>query len=205
MRVSSNSIMTSAQSKIFGAEMKRRRGEVGMSTKEFARYVGISQAYVCNLESANRKPSPQLAEKIAEAFSTTVNEMLVPADDRVKEFREKYGATLRKHRMEKGLPCAVIAGALGIPVAVYKEYEQGLCSITDGNMWTLDTLLGIGEKPKAVENEVVVEVPAEIPAEICNIILEHVRDLQVSEDEQRAVWRYFTGLKLDAEERRLFG
>ena len=197
--------MTSAQSEVFGAEMKRRREEAGMSTKEFASYVGISQAYVCNLESANRKPSPQLAEKIAEAFGTTINEMLVSADDRVKEFREKYGATLKKHRMEKGLPCTVMAGALGIPVAVYKEYEQGLCSITDGNMWTLDTLLGIGEKPKVVEKEVVVEVPAEIPAEICNTILEHVRDLQVSEDEQRAVWRYFTGLKLDAEERRLFG
>lgn len=197
--------MTSAQSKIFGTETKRRRKEAGMSAKEFARYVGVSQSYLCSLESASKKPSPQLAEKIAEAFSTTINEMLVPADDRVKEFREKYGATLRKHRMEKGLPCKVMAGALGIPVAVYKEYEQGLCSITDGNMWTLDKLLGIGEEPKVVEKEVVVEVPAEMPAEICNTILEHVRDLQVSEDEQRAVWRYFTGLKLDAEERKLFG
>lgn len=197
--------MTDAQSKVFSAEMKRLRKEAGMTTKEFASYVGISQAYVCNIESASRKPSPQLAEKIANAFDKTVDDMFISKDDRAREFREKYGATLKSHREEKGLPCSMVAGALGIPPAVYKEYEQGLCSITDRNMEMLDKLLGIGEKPKVVETKVVVEVPAEIPAKICNIILEHVRDLQIDESEQKEVWRYFSRARLDAEERRLFG
>lgn len=205
MRISNGSQMTDVQSKVFGTEMKRLRNEANMSTTEFSKYLGVSQSYVSNIECANRKPSLQLAEKIAKAFDTTVEAMLVSNDDRAKEFREKYGAVLKKHREEKGLPCSVVAGALGIPPHVYKEYEQGLCSITDRNMEMLDRLLGISEKPKVVETKVVVEVPAEIPAEICNIILEHVKDLQIDEDEQKKVWRYFVNANLDAEERRLFG
>ena len=131
--------------------------------------------------------------------------MLIPHDERVWEIRKKYGAVLKTKREEKGLPLAVVAGALNIPPSVYKEYEQGLCSITDREVEMLDKLLGISEKPKVVERKVVVEVPVEVPTKVCDIILEHIRDLQISEDEQRNLWRYFSKAKLDADERRLFG
>lgn len=204
MREKTN-FLTDEQRKVFASEMKRLREEANMSTTEFSKYLGVSQSYVSNIECVNRTPSMPLMEKIASAFDTTVDAMLSPIDERVNEFRRKYGATLKQHREEKGLPCAMIAGALGIPTAVYKEYEQGLCSITDRNMELLDKLLGIGEKPKVVETEVIVEIPAEVPNEICDIILAHVKDLQISDDEQKEVWRYFSKVKLDAEERRLFG
>lgn len=203
-------MMTDEQGKRFAAEIKRLRKEAGLTQEEFADLVGISQSYTNNLECGRRKPSPQLADKIADAFSTTTAEMLgakedKPDDDGVWEIRRKFGATIKSHREAKGLPIAILAGALGIPTSVYKEYEQGLCSITDREMDTLRRLLGIGEKPKVVEKTVTVEVPAEVPVKICDIILAHIKDLQVSEDEQKEVWRYFKELKLNAEERTLFG
>ena len=186
-------------------EMKRLREEANMSTTEFSKYLGVSQSYVSNIECVNRTPSMPLMEKIAGAFDTTVDAMLAPTDERVIEFRKKYGATLKQHREARGLPCRVVAGALGVPPQVYKEWEQGLCSITEYQMEMLDKLLGIGEKPKAETVEVVVEVPANVPTEICDIIMGHIKDLQICEDEQKQVWRYFSRIKLDAEERRLFG
>ena len=197
--------LTDEQKAVFASEMKRLREEANMSTTEFSKYIGVSQSYVSNIECVNRTPSMPLMEKIAGAFDTTVDAMLAPTDERVIEFRKKYGATLKQHREARGLPCRVVAGALGVPPQVYKEWEQGLCSITEYQMEMLDKLLGIGEKPKVETVEVVVEVPANVPTEICDIILGHIKDLQICEDEQKQVWRYFSRIKLDAEERRLFG
>lgn len=210
MRVSGNSRMTDAQSKAFGAEMKRLRKEAKLSTADFAKYMGISQAYVCNLESASRKPSPELAKRIADAFDSTVDEMCIPHSEKIAEERRAYGKKIREARRAKGYSVNLVAGALGIPPTVYNEYELGLCSITDRNIVTLNNLLDIG-KPKAEPKEEpktepkAEKVASETPTEICDIILEHITDLKVDKDTQKKVWHYFSRLKLEAEERRLFG
>lgn len=213
MRVSSNSKMTEEQAKTFGAELKRLRKDAGFTGKAFSELMGVSLGYISQVERAVKKPPPQFAERIAEAFNTTVAEMLGEAkaveaeasDEKVWEVRKQYGKVLREHREAKGLSPVTIAGALGIPPYVYKEYEQGLCSITDREMNILTKLLGIGEKPEVVVETKIVETPAEIPDEICDIILKHVKDLQIDEATQRVVWRYFNQVRVDAEERRLFG
>ena len=210
MRVSSNSLMTDEESKTFGAELKRLREEAGFTGMAFSELIGASGGHISQIERGVKKPSPELAERIADVFGVTVDGMLgekedKPDDDSVREIRIKFGKTLKEHREAKGLPIAVVAGALGIPTSVYKEYEQGLCSITDREMDMLGRLLGIGEKPKVVEKTVTVEVPAEIRLDMCDTILAHIKDLQISEDEQKEVWRYFKELKLNAEERTLFG
>lgn len=106
---------------------------------------------------------------------------------------------------KRGLTPKEVAGALGIEPYIYKEYEQGVSSITDREMDTLTRLLDIGKEPKVIEKETIVEVTADIPSEIYDIILGHIKDLQVSEDEQRTVWRYFNKVRMDMEERKLFG
>lgn len=205
MRVSSNSKMTDEEAKTFGSELKRLREEAGFTGVAFAELVGTSAGHISQMEKGNKKPSPELAERIADAFNVTVSDMLKPYEEHIWEVRRLYGKAIRTHREEKGIPMGTIARALGIPMSVYKEYEQGLCSITDREMDILDKLLGISEEPKVETVKEVVEVPAEIPAQICDLILGHIKDLQVSEDEQKEVWRYFNKVKLDAEERRLFG
>lgn len=203
MRVSSNSVMTDAQGAVFGAELRRLRKKEGLTLAAFGELVGSSATHISALEGGSKKPSPQLAERIADAFGVKVEDMLVSNDDRVWEIRKKYGKTIREHRLKRNLSEVVVANALGVPLAVYKEYEQGLASITDREINLLDRLLGISEKPEVVEK--VVTVPAEIPAEIYDIILKHIKDLQIGEDEQKRVWRYFNEVRMTAEERRLFG
>lgn len=208
MRVSSNSKLTDEQGKVFGAEMKRLRKEAGMTTGEFAFYIGVSQAYVSNLECGSRKPSPQLAERIAEVFDLTIDDMLKPYDAKVSEERIAFGKKLARARADKGYSVSLVAGALGIPTAVYKEYEQGACSITEREVKVLNKLLGLVEEPAPTEAEEVVEAVEEtvdVPTEICDIIMEHIADLKVDKDTQKKIWRYFVNMKLDAEERRLFG
>lgn len=221
MRVSGNSTMTEAQSKAFGAEMRRLRKEAKLTATEFAKYLGVTPTYISNLELAKRKPSPQLAERIAETFDLTVSDMLTPYKEREQEARVRYGKAIALRRMKKGFSMSLVAGALGIPVAVYKEYEQGLCSITERHIATLNQLLGSDDEPKAEEpkaeepkpTEVVEEKAVEVvtvnlndvPTEICDIILGHIADLKVDKDAQKKVWHYFSRVKLDAEERRLFG
>ena len=205
MRVSA---MTDAQGKVFGTEMRRFRKEAGMNTVEFANYLGISPAYVSNIEVSNRKPSSALAERIADAFDTTVNEMLKPLDEKIAEERKAYGRELSLRRSAKGIPSQVIADALGIPLVVYREYELGKCSITDREKCLLDKLLGESEPKEPPKDEAAERntPPADdVPIEICDAILEHIKDLKVDTDMQKKIWHYFSKAKMDAEERRLFG
>lgn len=205
MRVSSNSAMTDAQNAIFGAELKRLRKQEKLSATAFGELVGVNAGHIYALEAGKRKPSPELAERIADVFNIKVEDMLVTHDEKVWETRREYGKTIRERRRSKGLTVNVVAGALGVPTAVYKEYEQGLCSITEQQKFALDTILGLNEEPKVIEKEIIVEIPAEIPTVICDVIMEHIKDLQIDAEAQKKIWRYFRKVKLDEEERRLFG
>ena len=208
MRVSSNSQMTDAQSKVFGAEMRRLRKDAEMSTTEFAKYVGATPTHISNLELASRKPSPQLAERIANAFDMDVADMLTPHREKIAEERREYGRKITQARVKKGFSVSLMAGALGIPPTVYKEYEQGACSVCERHAETINSLLGIGEEEKEttpIEVKKAVEIEDNTPSEVCDIILEHITDLKVDKDTQKKVWLYFSNLKLDAEARRLFG
>lgn len=205
MRVSSNSAMTDAQNAIFGAELKRLRKQEKLSATAFGELVGVNKGHIYALEAGKRKASPELAERIADAFNVKVEDMLVTHDEKVWETRREYGKTIRERRRSKGLTVNVVAGALGVPTAVYKEYEQGLCSITEQQKFALDTILGLNEEPKVIEKEIIVEIPAEIPTVICDVIMEHIKDLQIDAEAQKKIWRYFRKVKLDEEERKLFG
>ena len=205
MRISSNSALTDAQNAIFGAELKRLRKQEKLSATAFGELVGVNANHIYALETGKRKPSPELAERIADVFNIKVEDMLVTHDEKVWETRREYGKTIRERRRSKGLTVNVVAGALGVTTAVYKEYEQGLCSITEQQKFVLDTILGLNEEPKVIEKEIIVEIPAEIPTVICDVIMEHIKDLQIDAEAQKKIWRYFRKVKLDEEERKLFG
>lgn len=205
MRVSSNSAMTDAQNAIFGAELKRLRKQEKLSATAFGELVGVNAGHIYALEVGKRKPSPELAERIADVFNIKVEDMLVTHDEKVWETRREYGKTIRERRRSKGLTVNVVAGALGVTTAVYKEYELGACSITEQQKFILDTILGLNEEPKVIEKEIIVETPAEIPTVICDVIMEHIKDLQIDAEAQKKIWRYFRKVKLDEEERKLFG
>ena len=205
MRVSSNSNLTDKQVQAFGKELKRRREGAGFSTKDFATIVDCSYSYINNLEHGRRRPSPQLVDRVANVFGVPVSDMLEPdALNEPLEERVEYGKKLLNARMDKKIKRSVLAGALGIPVEVYVEFERGECSISPHQKELLNKLLDIDKEVAAVAPTVVKEVIS-VPIEICDTILKHVKDLQIDSEAQKNVWRYFTEQKVKAEERALFG
>ena len=205
MRVSSNSNLTDKQVQAFGKELKRRREGAGFSTKDFATIVDCSYSYINNLEHGRKRPSPQLVDRIASVFGVNVSDMLEPdALNESLEERVEYGKKLLNARMDKKIKRSVLAGALGIPVEVYVEFERGECSISPHQKELLDKLLNVDNEVAIVAPTVVKEVIS-VPIEICDTILKHVKDLQIDSEAQKSVWRYFTELKISAQERELFG
>lgn len=204
MRVSSNSMLTNEQVKVFSKELHKLRTEAGLSAKDLAELVGISQMYVYNLENGKRRPSPQLVDRVASAFGIRASDIFNPPRREPSRERVEYGRKLLMGRINKGYTRSMVAGALGIPVSVYVEFERGECSITDRQKELLEKLLDIGEKP-AVETRAKETPVAEDPIDVCNIILEHIKDLKVDSETQKKVWRYFTYMKISEEERKLFG
>ena len=185
---------------MFGERMRELRKEAGFSTKELGELVGLSQSYVCNIECNNKKPSPQVASRIAGAFGIKPSDMLDPTFNETWEERKAYGKKLLAGRLDRGFTRSLVAGALGIPVEIYVEYERGECSITPREKELLGKLLDLNKEVEAKEEPV-----AEDLINVCNIILEHVKDLKVDSDTQKKIWRYFTYMKISAEERKLFG
>ena len=49
--------------------IKERREQLGISQKELAEKVGISQSFLCDIEQGRSKPSIDTALKIAEALN----------------------------------------------------------------------------------------------------------------------------------------
>ena len=49
--------------------IKERREELGMSRKDLAEKVGVSQSFLCDIEQGRSKPSIDTALKIAEALN----------------------------------------------------------------------------------------------------------------------------------------
>ena len=45
--------------------IKERREELGISQKELAKNVGITQSFLCDIEQGRRKPSMEIGAKIA--------------------------------------------------------------------------------------------------------------------------------------------
>lgn len=204
MRISSNSKFTDAQAKSFAKELKKRREEAGLSAKDFGAIVDCSYSCIYNLEHGNKCPSPQLAERIASAFGIEVSDMLDPVLSESSEERNEYGRKLFQSRMNKKIKRSVVAGALGVPVEVYTEFERGECSISPHQKELLNKLLNIDKEVVTVPPTVIKEVES-VPMDICDIILNHVKDLKVDSEAQKSVWRYFTELKIREQERELFG
>lgn len=205
MRVSSNAKMSDKQLAIFSANARELRKSAGFKTKDFADYVGVGATYYSVVENGHKCPSPELAERIAGAFGMTVKEMLIPLEEQTEQSRIDYGKKLRIAREKKGLTAVEVAGALGIPSAVYKEYEKGLCSITEREKNTLERLLLKEEVKHPVEVQKQTPKVEKPKADIVDIMLEHIKDLQVDVETQKKAFRFLHELKLAEEEKRLFG
>ncbi len=62
--------------------LRSAREQIDLSTRQIAAAVGISQSQYCRVENGKRKPSPDLANRLAQYFGNAVtrDQILFPED-----------------------------------------------------------------------------------------------------------------------------
>jgi transcriptional regulator with XRE-family HTH domain len=66
--------------KLIGRNVRRIRGERGLTKEQFAERSGFSQQYISDLERGRRNPTVVSLFEIAEALGSTPVELLTPED-----------------------------------------------------------------------------------------------------------------------------
>lgn len=59
-----------------GKKIKELRRKSGLSQKDLADYVGVSQAYISKIEEEKRQPTFRIVVLIANALNITMDELL---------------------------------------------------------------------------------------------------------------------------------
>src|SRR5881227_3613993 len=58
--------------KVFGAELRRRRKELGLSQEEFGERANLHRTYVSDVEAGKRNPSLQSMQRLASAVGASI-------------------------------------------------------------------------------------------------------------------------------------
>jgi RNA polymerase sigma factor (sigma-70 family) len=79
---------------LFNNELRKRRETLGLSQNKLANALGISKETICGLETFRTYPRPAVAEKLAEFFDISVQEMF---PGWLKEMRGKKTTVVTEH------------------------------------------------------------------------------------------------------------
>lgn len=64
--------------RVFAANVKARRKEIGLTQAELAEKAGASQPYIAQMEGGTRCPGVEFLAPLAEALQTTPDALLTP-------------------------------------------------------------------------------------------------------------------------------
>jgi transcriptional regulator with XRE-family HTH domain len=93
--------MTDEDAGTLGEHLKRAREEAGLSLRDVAARSGVSFAHIRRLEQGERKPTLEILQKITEALSLNLDEVLTAAGVKMTGalaeprvyFRRKFGVS----------------------------------------------------------------------------------------------------------------
>jgi len=75
--------------KIFGAELRRRRKELGLSQEEFGERANLHRTYVSDVEAGKRNPSLQSMQRLASAVGTSIGSVFGSMEGILADVRGK--------------------------------------------------------------------------------------------------------------------
>lgn len=197
--------MTDEQFRVFRTEMRKLRKRNGLTIAELAELIGASAVHIGTVERGASTVSADLAERIAEAFGMTADEMCVPEEERHMAELEAIGKELRDHRYSRNFGINEVAGFIGVSREIYLEMEAGKCNVADSIKEKLDRLYATAEKVETVE--VIKEVPTDSPITLETIekVLPHIAEMNIDKEEQRALFRTLSEARVSMLEAQLFG
>lgn len=139
----------------------------GMTQKEFAIKLGVSQAAVTNWTKGNNSPDIDVIAQICDILGITINELIksdsVEKDtNMVDDSSDKiaFGDRLREARLQKGLTQEQLAQQIGVAKSTLTGYEKGnrepdvfkIKKILEALDVDSDYLLGIDRKKESPES-----------------------------------------------------
>jgi len=65
----------------FGAAVRRKREQVGISQEDLASRAGLDRTYVSGIERGIRNPTVRMVERIAAALETTPSQLFLLAEE----------------------------------------------------------------------------------------------------------------------------
>lgn len=220
---STRSPLTEVEALAFSKNMRIFQEKEDLTVKELAELLGVSSGYISNIKAGQYKASPRIVEELSKLSKIPESVLLTDPEDVVWAERKEFGKRCRKARSSLGYTKKQVCDFAGIGTSrILDEIESGQCSTTPEQREKLEKLLfpkmtvvaeatptPEAEKPaetvKEDKSEVVAKTEAGIPYEVIDVVIKHVKDLNVSEDIQRKVFRslseYVTALKEEA----LFG
>ena len=82
---------------LFGAAVRKRRNELGISQEDFADKAGIHRTYVSSIELGKVQVSIRIAHQLAVALETPLSKLWKDSDEKVKPtFIKDLGQIIRE-------------------------------------------------------------------------------------------------------------
>ena len=228
MAVVTTDIRTKAEKANFVSNMIRLQEENNVASKDLAEMIGVSSNYISKIRCGRTDPTDRIAKSLSELFGVKIDALYVSKEEADRTAWEKYGRKLKAARRKRGMSVTDVSKYLGCTNLVYEEMEAGKCSTSDSFkeklsklffnepvVYHADTEIRLMEKAKSpassqkAENQPVIlsERPSSegISIEVADVIVRHVKDLNVSTDIQRKVFRELSAYLLRIQEEKLFG
>lgn len=107
----------------YGSVIRTARKKAGMTQKELAEAMGVSEAFVCQYEKGNRIPKPSTLAKFAEATGTIFAPAMLFEES--EEAGETVGERIRRYRKAAKLTQAELGRAINAAAITIRQYEIG--------------------------------------------------------------------------------
>ena len=106
----------------FGQLLRRLRQERGLTQRELARRLGLSQATICSYEAGRKHPSLQRLSTLARALRVPEGELAPLLPERATP-STPFGCALRELRERRGWTQEQLAGRIGCSAGLISDYE----------------------------------------------------------------------------------
>lgn len=112
-----------------GEKIRKTRIEKGLTQKQLADRMGVTQSHVWQYENGLVKPSDKQIKKFSDALGISVNELLSAEESNKTENKSStmtVGERIREIRQKAGLTQKQLADRMGVTPSHIGQYERGL-------------------------------------------------------------------------------
>ena len=112
-----------------GEKIRKTRTDKGLTQKQLADRMSVTQAHIWQYENSLVKPSDKQLNRFADALGVSVKELLSIEENKITENESRtitVGERIREIRQKAGLTQKQLADRMGVTPSQIGQYERGL-------------------------------------------------------------------------------